>query len=995
MTQPLRMEMIAALDAKGVKSGARDARQEVGRLGDQARDTAADIDAIALANGRAAKAQAAAAQAGNQAARFTQQYGLAAANANRLAAHEATNLSFQMQDIAVSLAGGQSPFLVMAQQGSQVSQIMGSRGLGQILPAIGGSIASLINPTTLLFAGLAAGAYAAQAAFRAMQSEVVNLETVLDDHTDLIRRIKDAYQEAEDGARSYASASSSALELDRVNQERRERKALERELDEFLDALGPGQVQLQSLGTATDAYKQARAALDDLIKSAKEGDAQFSILRERLAEIALSPDLSRQQRGSLSLVTELTKAGETAERALKETASGLDAIGKSFEEVTSKAKEYRKALDQLEAGDRNLGRRDFAREDYQEAIGAAQDSRERILAERAFRERLQRITDQETARRLPVPGKKPVNIDLGSEARELLKTQEEQIAKLQLEASLIGQTDAVRQRALATLEAEVDIRNAGIDAQSREAEQIRENAAAIADMNSELEKSQEAWESVKSTGERSIDTLVDKLSSGDFEGALKSIASDITKQLLTLGAANPLKNALYGSGLPTISDAGGIGGFFKSLLGGGPVATASMQVQAATVLVNGGGLSAATAFNNIPANDNAGFGLNAANSNAASRLAGNTNSGSVAGQVWNYFLGKGLKPHQAAAIVGHVSAESAFNPFAVGDGGNAFGLFQHNDRRHNLFDFIGGRQNLGDVKGQLDFVWQELKTTESKAFKALLNSGNVRDATAAWGGFERPRDFSWANPEAMHNWTGRLQAAEEALNTFGGNLSNSAGNLTRLDGGIGQAVSSLADGSGSLANTATAFAGQSQDLAGKMTEGLQNVLGGLGEGAEGGSGGGLGGLLSGLLGGIGKLFGFQSGGPTGQGSDTDVKGLVHANEYVFSAPATRRIGVKTLDAIHQGNLRGYMSGGHVTSRASFASMSAANRGGANDDRLKVEVHNYSGAQVEAKEERDERGGRKLRFVVSETIADGINTSGGAAQRTLSDKYALKQRRTRR
>ena len=160
-------------------------------------------------------------------------------------------------------------------------------------------------------------------------------------------------------------------------------------------------------------------------------------------------------------------------------------------------------------------------------------------------------------------------------------------------------------------------------------------------MNSELEKSQEAWESVKATGERSIDTLVDKLSSGDFEGALTSIASDISKQLLTLGAANPLKNALYGSGLPTISDVGGIGGFFQSLLGGGPVATASMQVQAATVLVNGG-LSAASAFNNIAANDNPAFSLGAANSYASSTQIGYSNSGAGAGLVWIYFLGIGL-----------------------------------------------------------------------------------------------------------------------------------------------------------------------------------------------------------------------------------------------------------------------------------------------------------------------------------------------------------------
>lgn len=985
MAQPLRMEMVASLNASQVKSGANTARQEIGSLGDSARRTARDLNEISVSAGAAGRAHAAAAQAAGRAAQFSRQFGLQAANANQLAAYEATNLSYQMNDIAVSLAGGQSPFIVMAQQGSQVAQIMGNRGLGQILPAIAGGIASMINPTTLLFAGLTAGAYAGQAAFKSMRGEVHDLEKVLDKHTDLVKRIKEAYKEAEDGAISYAAAGSRALELDRVTQEKAERKALQKEFELFREALGPGEVKLQSLGTATEPYKRAREAIDDLIQSAKDGDPAFAVLQERLAEIALSPDLTKQQRSSLTFVTELTKAGVEAEDALQETASGLDAIGSSFDTVIKKAKEFRKALDSLKEGDRNLGRRDVARDQYEEAVKSAQTTRERILAERAFRDRLQRIGDQEAARLIPVPGQKPVSIDLGSEARALLKTQDEQLAKLRLEASLIGGADVVRARALATLEAEIEIRNQGIDAHSKEADKIRANAAAIADMTGELERSTEAWETVKSTGERSIDTLVDKLSSGDFEGALKSISADLTKQLLTLGAANPLKNALYNSGLPTIGDTGGVAGFFKSLLGGGPVATGSMQVQAATVLVNGEPLSAFSAFNNIAGNDNPAFSLAAGNSNS------NFKGGPVAGQIWDFFKGKGLKDFQAAAILGHVSAESAFNPLAVGDGGNAFGLFQHNDRRFNLFDFLGGRKNLGNVQGQLDFVWKELMTTESKAFKALLGSGNLREATAAFGGFERPRGFSWNNPEAMHNWTGRLQAAEQALSSFGGGLNSTASNLTQFDGGLGQVVSSLARGSGSLADTATAFAGQSQTLAGSLSKGLQTVFGGLGDG--GGAGGG--GFFSAILGGLGSLFGFQRGGGTGTGADTDVKGFVHANEFVFSAPATRRIGVRTLEAIHRGTLRGYQDGGYVSSSASPVTFGAANTNVAAAAPLSISIHDHAGVRVETEEERDSSGGRHLRFILSDQVANAMTTPGGAAGRTMKSQYGLSVRRSRR
>ena len=50
-----------------------------------------------------------------------------------------------------------------------------------------------------------------------------------------------------------------------------------------------------------------------------------------------------------------------------------------------------------------------------------------------------------------------------------------------------------------------------------------------------------------------------------------------------------------------------------------------------------------------------------------------------------------------------------------------------------------------------------------------------------------------------------------------------------------------------------------------------------------------------------KLQGFMVGGFTGTGRDTDVAGLVHANEYVFDADATRRIGTKNLESIRKGD----------------------------------------------------------------------------------------------
>lgn len=81
----------------------------------------------------------------------------------KLQAHEWTNLGYQVQDIGVMLASGQNPLLLMAQQGSQVYQIMaGSRGgvkgaFNEML-GVAGRVATRFLPVGLAI-GAVAGAF--------------------------------------------------------------------------------------------------------------------------------------------------------------------------------------------------------------------------------------------------------------------------------------------------------------------------------------------------------------------------------------------------------------------------------------------------------------------------------------------------------------------------------------------------------------------------------------------------------------------------------------------------------------------------------------------------------------------------------------------------------------------------------------------------------------------------------------------------------------------
>lgn len=90
---------------------------------------------------------------------------------------------------------------------------------------------------------------------------------------------------------------------------------------------------------------------------------------------------------------------------------------------------------------------------------------------------------------------------------------------------------------------------------------------------------------------------------------------------------------------------------------------------------------------------------------------------------------------------------------------------------------------------------------ESRAWQALRSAKDVRGATAAFAGFERPSGFSWGNPEGAHNFAGRLDGAEEALSKFGGTAQQATQGLVQLGStlqSIPQALMANGGGSGIL-----------------------------------------------------------------------------------------------------------------------------------------------------------------------------------------------------
>ena len=111
-------------------------------------------------------------------------------------------------------------------------------------------------------------------------------------------------------------------------------------------------------------------------------------------------------------------------------------------------------------------------------------------------------------------------------------------------------------------------------------------------------------------------------------------------------------------------------------------------------------------------------------------------------QIVNFFMNKGLTKNQAKGIYGNIMQESGGKHNIVSrDGHNSYGLAQWTGtRKARLFSKYGTNPT---VNQQLEYLWDELNSTEKNALKALRNTTTVADATKVFmQKFERPANWA-------------------------------------------------------------------------------------------------------------------------------------------------------------------------------------------------------------------------------------------------------------
>jgi GH24 family phage-related lysozyme (muramidase) len=250
-----------------------------------------------------------------------------------------SNLSFQLNDIAMGLASGTSPFTIMVQQGSQVSQVLqGSGGLLGAVKTLGGAFTQMINPVSLASFALIGLTGAAVQYLMTLKSDVPDAEKLLMAHAELIKSFDDAWGIAKKGAEGY-SESVKKIELQKLRDEFGS-------LQKAIDAAGKDlksdvlSVPVSEFGGATQTVIDFQHALRSLNKEVPDF-REFSLEMERIEGMKGIPDnireLAKQLRLSANESLPLQDALEATDKRLKTLYLTGEQAKDAFAALTSSA----------------------------------------------------------------------------------------------------------------------------------------------------------------------------------------------------------------------------------------------------------------------------------------------------------------------------------------------------------------------------------------------------------------------------------------------------------------------------------------------------------------------------------------------------------------------------------------------------------------------------------------------------------------------------------
>lgn len=433
------------------------------------------------------------------------------------------NVGAQGFDIAVTAAMGMNPAMIGFQQGSQLAGIAQQMGGGaKAAKEMATGIMAIFNPTTLVIVGLTTLAAVGIQAFMGLSEKTKSWddhlgdldETLLRMKTNLERvnnvRLSDTFGTLTDDVRGLAQG---LLELDRAS----ELKSLQGVVSKFLgDALSPtvGQALGQGAqawsaealwgvdrGEATRALQEPLRAENYAAMGAANSLADFEARTAEIERLARAGDIKSVTSELLDLQKAMAGGGAVTQMSddLISLLAGLAEAGIKTAEIealwngSARAEAQKRQVDQMVLGYQQEAELQAASLQF----GSDAVELDRIRARHA-RDLLEIHLEDMGVERDSANWVRAVNALLDQQGeieagnaearRERIRDQEDSIAGIHREISLIGASNAERLRANAIAEAEIEIRKRKLSGQDAELERARAIAKAEAEARRDREK---------------------------------------------------------------------------------------------------------------------------------------------------------------------------------------------------------------------------------------------------------------------------------------------------------------------------------------------------------------------------------------------------------------------------------------------------------------------------------------------------------------------------
>lgn len=355
-------------------------------------------------------------------------------NAMRSSTVQTSNLAAQLNDIGVQLAGGQSPFLIALQQGTQINQALGS-GVGArgAVSALAGAFTSLLNPVSLAtIAIIGLGGEAIQY-FTTLLSSGEKSAEVLEKQAELIRNIAKEWGDTIPAIREYADELERAQKIAALQQ-------------------GAQIINEQTLEDVKTSIKDASVEVSNLVNELQTAGEESDVILS--LQQAFNEFTSAANDGSLKL-EDVQRVQDALSAAINSSGiPSLDSFRKMFDNLSASALAAAGSVQKLNA---ETGAATTALYPSQGAYGGVERSADGNIQNGGF------MTPENgpTPERRPLieleglPGRKGGNTR--DAAAEKIKREKEAvvelIAQLQFEQDMIGATDVERAKANALRQA--------------------------------------------------------------------------------------------------------------------------------------------------------------------------------------------------------------------------------------------------------------------------------------------------------------------------------------------------------------------------------------------------------------------------------------------------------------------------------------------------------------------------------------------------------------